>query len=144
MWSLLDILLRDLLHVLLLDFVFSSCYNNLNIQDNLWDPSFSHHSSISDDLILIADSFNLNLLYPINQVLTRYSDNDNDSNSVIDLMFLWCSSSELNNHSIYLNWHLTSDHVSLSVTISITEENINLHKKLSKKITKRKNYLSKK
>ena len=39
---------------------------DFNIQDNLWDPSFPHHSSISDDLIIIADSFNLNLSCPIN------------------------------------------------------------------------------
>jgi len=30
---------------------------DFNIRDSLWDSSFSHHSSISDDLILIADSF---------------------------------------------------------------------------------------
>ena len=35
---------------------------NFNIRDSLWDPSFSHHSSISDDLITIIDSFNLKLL----------------------------------------------------------------------------------
>ena len=35
---------------------------NFNIRDSLWDPSFSHHSSISDDLITIVDSFNLKLL----------------------------------------------------------------------------------
>ena len=32
---------------------------NFNIRDSLWDLSFSHHSSISDDLIIIADSFNM-------------------------------------------------------------------------------------
>ena len=103
--------------------------SNFNIRDNLWNPSFPHHSSISDNLIIIADSFNLNLLCPINQVLTRYSNNSNDSNSVIDLMFLQYSSTELDNHLIHPDWHLTSDHAPLSVTISITEENINSQKR---------------
>ena len=102
---------------------------DFNIHDSLWDPLFNHHSSISNDLIVIANSFNLNLLVPINQVPTRYSDNDNNSNSVIDLMFLCCNSSELNNHSIHPNWHLTSDHALLMITIPINEENINLHKR---------------
>ena len=44
-------------------------------------------------------------------------------------MFLQCSSSELNNHLIYPDWHFTSDHAPLSVTIPIAEENINLHKR---------------
>ena len=34
---------------------------NFNICDSIWDPSFPHHSFISDDLIIIADSFNLDL-----------------------------------------------------------------------------------
>ena len=39
---------------------------DFNIRDSLWDISFPHHSSISDDLLIIADSFNLTLSSPTN------------------------------------------------------------------------------
>ena len=48
----------------------------------------------------IVDSFNLSLFTLIIQVSTWYADNSNDSNSVIDLMFLQANSFEFNNHSI--------------------------------------------
>ena len=62
--------------------------SDFNIRDSLWDPSFSHHLSISDDLIIIADSFNLELLLLTNSFFTRYSNTKSKANSVIDLMFL--------------------------------------------------------
>ena len=74
---------------------------DFNIRDSIWDPSFSHHSSISDNLMIITDSFNLELSIPTNQVLTRYLDMVGEANSVIDLMFLQSGSNELNNHSIH-------------------------------------------
>jgi len=43
-------------------------------------------------------------------------------NLVIDLMFLYSGLSELNCHSIYPDWNLTSDYASLTITISIKEE----------------------
>jgi len=73
---------------------------DFNIWDSIWDPSFSHHSSISDDLIIIADSFNLDLSVPTNSVPTRYSDTTGKSNLVINLLFLQSGSTELNNHSV--------------------------------------------
>ena len=91
---------------------------------------FPHHSSISNNLLIIADSFNLELSNPINQVLTKYSDNDHDSNSIIDLIFLYNSSSELDNHLIYPEWCLMSNHASLTITISINKEYIESRKKL--------------
>ena len=97
---------------------------NFNIRDSLWDPSFPHHSSISDDLIIIADSFNLDLSTPTNPIPTRYSDTEREANSVIDLMFLRSGSTELNNHSIHPDWRLLSDHAPLTVTIPIAEEYI--------------------
>ena len=61
---------------------------DFNIRDSLWDSSFPHHSSISDDLMIIADSFNLILSIPTNPSSTRFSDTAGEANSVIDLMFL--------------------------------------------------------
>jgi len=74
---------------------------DFNIRDSIWNPSFPHHSAISDDLIIIADSFNLDLSFPTHRVSTRYSDIAGKSNLVIDLMFLRSGSTELNNHSVH-------------------------------------------
>ena len=102
--------------------------SNFNIRDSLWDSSFSYHSSISDNLIIIADSFNLELLIPTNSVSTRYSNTAGKVNSVIDLMFLQSGSIKLNNHLIYPDLHLTLDHAPLTVSIPIAKENINSSK----------------
>jgi len=102
---------------------------DFNIRDSLWDPSYNFYSSISDDLFMIADSFDLNLSVPIDQIPTRYSDNANDLNSVIDLMFLWCNSSEINSYTVHPDWWLTSDHVPLTISILITKEHIPTHKR---------------
>ena len=73
---------------------------DFNIRDSFWDPSFPFHSSISDDLIMIADSFDLALSTPTNPGPTRFSDTARESNSVIDLMFLQSGSIELDRHTI--------------------------------------------
>jgi len=98
---------------------------DFNIRDSLWDTSFPHHSSISDDLLIIADSFNLTLLSPTNPCLTRYSDTEGVSNSIIDLMFLWYGSDETDHHLIYLEWRLTSDHAPLTISVPIIDEVVN-------------------
>jgi len=43
---------------------------------------------LTDILMEIANSFNLRLFISVNQVPTQYANNTNDSNSVIDSMFL--------------------------------------------------------
>ena len=102
---------------------------DFNIRNSLWDPSYNFHSLISNDLFMIVDSFDLNLSVPINQISTRYSDNANDSNSVIDLMFLWCNFSEINSYTIYPDWQLILDHAPLMISISIIKEHIPTCKK---------------
>jgi len=61
---------------------------DFNIRDSSWDPLFLHHSSHSNILTDITDSFNLCISKPTNQISTRYSDNLNNLNLVIDLTFL--------------------------------------------------------
>ena len=73
---------------------------DFNIRDNDWDPSYPHYSVHANTLREIANSFNLELSTPINQIPRRYLDNLNNSNSVIDLMFLWVNSDEIDTHNI--------------------------------------------
>jgi len=74
---------------------------DFNIRDNSWDPLFPHYSSHCNTLTDIADSLNLCISKSTNQVPTRYSDNLNNSNLVIDLIFLQPTSLEFDNHMIH-------------------------------------------
>ena len=76
----------------------------------------------------IANSFQLGISSPTVCVLMRYADNQDNSNSVIDLIFLRPTSEEFDNHSIHADWRLSSNHVPLMVKISISEENIQSRK----------------
>ena len=96
--------------------------DDLNIRDSLWDSSFPFHSSISDDLIIVADFFNLALSSPINPCPTRYSKTAGESNSMINLMFLHYNSAELDQHSILPESCLSSDHAPLTVIIPLSKE----------------------
>ena len=103
---------------------------DFNIRDSLWDNSFPHYLSISDNLLIIADSFNLALSSPTNPCPTRYSDMAGESNSTINLMFLQYGSNNINQHSIHPDWCLTSNHTPLSIIISIVDEIVNTSKLL--------------
>ena len=97
---------------------------DFNIRDSIWDLAFPHHSTFCDDLMIVADSFNLDLLSSTHNVPTRYLDLDSSSNSTIDLMFLQSGLMELNSHFIHPDLWLSSDYALLTVLIDIAEENI--------------------
>ena len=61
---------------------------NFNIRDSSWDPFFPHYFIYCDLLTDIADYMDLYMSKPTNQVPTRYSDNQNDLNLVIDLIVI--------------------------------------------------------
>jgi len=61
---------------------------------------------------------------PIDQVSTQYVNNPQDSNSVLNLMFLHTNMKEFNNHRILLNLQSTFDHASLLVYIIIKKKTI--------------------
>ena len=82
---------------------------DFNIRDCLWDPSYPFHFSYKDTLFKIADSFHVELSKPTEILPTRYSDNTQDSNLVLDLVFLHPNSMEHNNHHIYPEWRLMSN-----------------------------------
>ena len=98
--------------------------DNFNIRDSNWDPIFLFHSIHSDLLTNIVDFMDLCLSKSTNQVLTRYSDNVNNSNSTINLMFLRPNLLEFNNHTIHLEYQYLSDHAPLIVDISIFEKHV--------------------
>ena len=73
---------------------------DFNIRDNKWNLSYSYHSNHTNSLKELADSFNIELSTSVNQVPMQYTNNSQDSNSVLDLMFFCFTSEELNNQMI--------------------------------------------
>ena len=71
---------------------------DFNIRDSDWNLSYSYYISYSGILREIADNLNLDLSTPINPVSTQYMDNSQNSNLIIDLMFLYAKSEGFNNH----------------------------------------------
>jgi len=87
------------------------------------DGILTFYYFISSDLLFdITDSLSLGLLVLTNHISTRYLDNSQGLNSIINLMFLRYRLEELDYHSIYSNWYLSSDHAPLTVTIPIVKE----------------------
>jgi len=97
---------------------------DFNIRDSDWDLLYPYHSIHTNILHEIADSLNLELSMPINLVLTWYTDNPQDSNSVIDLMFLYADLEQFNNYQIMLELYSPSDHALIFVSVTIKEEYI--------------------
>ena len=63
--------------------------------------NFPFHSVHSDTLFDIADLFSLAIYKPSENFSTRFSNNNRNSNSVLNLVFLYSSSMEFNHHHIY-------------------------------------------
>jgi len=57
----------------------------------------------TDTLREIANSFDLELSIPIDQVPTQYMVNSQDANLVLDLMFLHANREKFKNYSILTN-----------------------------------------
>ena len=76
---------------------------DFNIRDSIWDLNYLFHSYNSDLLFDIADSFSLSISNPIENVPTRFSNNNNNANFVLDLVFLCLYFPEFNHHVIYLD-----------------------------------------
>ena len=95
---------------------------DFNIRDNIWDPNYLFYLYNSDLLFDIADSFSLSISNSIENVPTRFSDNNNNANSVLDLVFLHLSFPEFNCHVIHPDWRFSLDHALITVDILIWEE----------------------
>ena len=95
---------------------------DFNIRDSFWNLNFPYYSTHRDTLFDIADSFQLEISKPTKFFPTRYFDNNQDFNSVLNLVFLCPFSTEFNNHYIHPDWRLISDYTPITVNILIFNE----------------------
>ena len=92
---------------------------NFNIRDSNWDSHAHHHSIHTDNLLTIADSLGLEFSPSLNPDPTRYADNSQDSNSVLDLVFIPPDNIEFGKNILYPEIWKPSDHVPVTVEIDI-------------------------
>jgi len=85
---------------------------------------FFFYSSHSNTLFDVADSFSLEISKSTENLPTRFSGNYQDSNSILNLVFLQSFLLEFNNHYIYPDWKLLSDHAPITINVSISDEYI--------------------
>jgi len=116
---------------------------DFNIRNSFWNPNHLYHSSHRDILFDITDSFQLEISKLVKFFSTRYSNNTQDLNSVLDLIFLCPFSPEFDNHIIYPNWRLTSDYAPITVNISMINECIQTKKWFLIKNSKEENHFIK-
>ena len=109
---------------------------DFNICDSNWDLAYPHHLLHTDTLREISNSLDLEMSTPINPIPTRYADNTQDSNLVINLMFLQPNHREFDRYQIIPELHKPSDHVPLVVSIAINEEHIHIKKQMITKDSK--------
>jgi len=95
---------------------------DFNIRNRDWNLSYPYYLAYSNILMKVADSFNLKHSFLINQVSTWYANNPNSTNSVLDLIFFQSSSNKIDNYLILPESRSFSDHISLTVDISINED----------------------
>jgi len=95
---------------------------NFNIRNSDWNPLFPYHLIHANYLLEIANLLNLERLLSINLVSTRYIDNPNNFDSIIDFIFLRGHSKEFNTHLILSDMRGSFDYALLIINIVIQEE----------------------
>ena len=98
---------------------------DFNIRNSSWNPSFSYYSIHCNLFNDITNSMDLCMSKATNHIPTRYLDNQNDLNSVINL---YPNSLELNSYMIHPEWRLLLDYAPFTVNIVIIEEHIQTKK----------------
>ena len=104
-----------------------------NIRDSDWNPNIHYHSVHTKDLLTIADSLGLELSHLLNSGPMRFADNRRDTNSVLDLVFMALNNQGFGRHTLHPESHKLLDHVLLSITVGIKEENIDITTQTIKK-----------
>ena len=77
--------------------------SDFNIRDHFWDLNFPYHSHHRETLFKIADLLQLEIFKPYEFFPTKYSDDPQISNLVLDLVFLHPRYPKFNNHHIHSN-----------------------------------------
>jgi len=101
---------------------------DFNIRDHFWDLNFLYHSHHRETFFEITDLLQLEISEPYEFFHTRYSNDPQISNLVLDLVFLCPGYPKFNNHYIHSNWRLSSNHTPITIDIFITEEQVHTKK----------------